>query len=548
MYTKFYDNTIITKFVKELVSKTNVPFISTWKPGDFAIRGMLYLTRDAIWKCQHTGWPENINATCPKSHISTQSGSYNLDELRFFKRVSTYVFGEEYYNITGRYESKILGYDNITHFYLGQYLRMMRDIYDLDMMPFYNCFGNEYLADIDFNQRGEVFSASSQNNSYKILSVPVRFGQQYMIAINSEVPIECICAIYGSKGFIKELTENLNTVNSAEDEDGKRHNTYKKFQRTQFQSPVLYRTVSWHQLYQNLHKDDNETINNKAYDQGLGQFERYLRLLIKIPKSNKSSVVVIEGDYPVVSTFESPNTSSVTWSNQYLYGTSVNSKTVTGDWIRPEVIQNFSNNFSHAANYFPRKSYKVKYRLTDNNLKKCFSGELITSPLDSTSSTFEGRVKFEIMNKHINNHYQIITDLQRSNIVVDQVLECVEYEVAKPNKEPLLSPLGLLQVSDGNIYAFSDRLIEYLVQNVINHLDEFSKDVERVQKYSKSEMNWLKNASRYSGEIVTGVWDKDFQEYLFKLVKDSSILGRHIDLTGYVDKDTETIITRGQKV
>jgi hypothetical protein len=68
MYTKFYDNTLTTKFIKALVAKTNVPFISTWKPGDFAIRGMLYLTKDAIWKCQHTGFPKSIDDVCDSNN------------------------------------------------------------------------------------------------------------------------------------------------------------------------------------------------------------------------------------------------------------------------------------------------------------------------------------------------------------------------------------------------------------------------------------------------------------------------------------------------
>jgi hypothetical protein len=145
MYTKFYDNTLTTKFVKELVAKTNVPLISTWRPGDFAVKGMFYLTKNSIWECQHTGWPKNINDVCE------EGSGVEVKNIPFFKRVSPYVFGEEYPNITGRYESKISGYDSTTHFYLGQYLRMMRDIYDLDLMPFYNCFGNEYVSDIDFN-------------------------------------------------------------------------------------------------------------------------------------------------------------------------------------------------------------------------------------------------------------------------------------------------------------------------------------------------------------------------------------------------------------
>jgi hypothetical protein len=87
--------------------------------------------------------------------------SNNIDKsktmsVRFFERVSPYVFGQEYFNITGNYKSDLLGYDATTHFYLGQYLRMMRDIYDLDLMPFYNCYSGENLVDIDFNAKGEV--------------------------------------------------------------------------------------------------------------------------------------------------------------------------------------------------------------------------------------------------------------------------------------------------------------------------------------------------------------------------------------------------------
>jgi hypothetical protein len=47
---------------------------------------------------------------------------------------------------------------------------------------------------------------------------------------------------------------------------------------------------------------------------------------------------------------------------------------------------------------------------------------------------------------------------------------------------------------------------------------------------------------------VDGVWDEDLRRYLFELTKKSKYLSRKIDLTGYVDKDTEMIITRGQRV
>lgn len=128
MYTRFNDNTIETKFVKQLVAKTQVPFISTWKPGDFAVRGMLYITRDAIWKCNHTGWPKHLMDTCSLSThaviVDKEDGIYRdgvkeTNSVPYFTKVSPYNFGEEYYNITGSYQSNILGYDATTHFYLG---------------------------------------------------------------------------------------------------------------------------------------------------------------------------------------------------------------------------------------------------------------------------------------------------------------------------------------------------------------------------------------------------------------------------------------------
>jgi hypothetical protein len=76
---------------------------------------------------------------------------------------------------------------------------MMRDIYDLDLMPFYNCYANEVITDIDFSSdaRVEIVSTKASYNSlYKILSVPVKFGKTYMVAIDSELPVEMMCVAY----------------------------------------------------------------------------------------------------------------------------------------------------------------------------------------------------------------------------------------------------------------------------------------------------------------------------------------------------------------
>ena len=71
----------------------------------------------------------------------------------------------------------------------------------------------------------------------------------------------------------------------------------------------------------------------------------------------------------------------------------------------------------------------------------------------------------------------------------------------------LLSKLSLLMINTKNVYAFSDRLIEYLLLNVIDYQDEISKNTLRAQTY----MNLLTKTG-----IQPGVFDVKTRYYLFK--------------------------------
>ena len=44
------------------------------------------------------------------------------------------------------------------------------------------------------------------------------------------------------------------------------------------------------------------------------------------------------------------------------------------------------------------------------------------------------------------------------------------------------------------------------------------------------------------------VWDDKLREYLYNLTLASNYITNKFDITGYVDKDVEQVITRGQKV
>ena len=93
-------------------------------------------------------------------------------------------------------------------------------------------------------------------------------------------------------------------------------------------------------------------------------------------------------------------------------------------------------------------------------------------------------------------------------------------------------------INTKNVYAFSDRLIEYLLLNVIDYQDEISKNTLRAQTY----MNLLTKTG-----IQPGVFDVKTRYYLFKkYMEENDNIG--YDITGFVDKDMEKFITRGYDV
>jgi hypothetical protein len=58
----------------------------------------------------------------------------------------------------------------------------------------------------------------------------------------------------------------------------------------------------------------------------------------------------------------------------------------------------------------------------------------------------------------------------------------------------------------------------------------------------------LENRSRYRKSFTKGVWDSNLRMYLYNLALTNPITPLNINVDGYVDKNLETIVTRGQDV
>lgn len=423
---QFYTNTIESKFIKDLIATTPLPTIDTLYKGKWIVPGCYYITDCNVVKA---------------NSIEGSVEAFQFDPDNFSSQltiISPYKFDSNYPGLTSTYNSINDGYDSKTHYYLGNYLRCIRDLHDINLMPFYNCYNGEYVTDIfiststtttkavdDSSNETEVttinhniIQSDPNVRGKKVISIPVKFGETYSIFVDCSTEVEIMCGFYGNKGYISPTQTPAVEI--------KTENKYASLRYASFRDGFTYTTP----------KPEKSTY----------PYTRFFRMFIQLPLNTESSIVVLEGDYTTKNT---------------AYGT-----------------------------------------YTYNEEEKQLAIDI---------SDFPTKVK---------------------------------------QNQTLLSDLSLTQIAGTVSYAFSDRLIEYLTYNVITGEETITQNISRVQQYASSLINAkLNHTEPFNMSLSTpDVWDTKLQTYLFNLAKESKYIQNKLDLTGYVDKDVEQVITRGQEV
>lgn len=409
---QFYTNTIESKFIKQLIATTNLPTVDTLYKGKLLVPGCYYVTDNYLVRAKS----------------DSKDTVFEYDPEKFNQQldiIHPYNFGQNYPGFTSTYRSINDGYDSKTHYYLGEYLRCIRDLHNIDLMPFYNCYTNDYVTDIfigtatasDTETASDKLVIKQSNpNIYgkKVIAVPVKFGTTYSIFVDCGTQVQVITGLYGNKGLIKltdkKITSNPNS--SSDNEDNGAVYSYTSFR-------------------------DGFTYTTPYPDSTTYPYTRFLKLFIQLPLNVDSSIVILEGDYT-----------------------------------------------------------------------------LKTKPLSVHAS------------------------------VPDSIF------LKTRSVNSLISELSLTQISSSRSYAFSNRLIEYLVYNVITQDETINKNIERIQTYASSLTNAQLNFTPAFDmkDSTKDVWDDKLREYLYNLTLASNYITNKFDITGYVDKDVEQVITRGQKV
>ena len=440
MFQKFFESTIECKFIKSLLYNTNLPIINTVAAHDLMIKGIYYVYKSDIIKCTKTGYLEEVVLRCSDDVVKKDDGSLEPrvpcaettivgSRSKFMNSaqydiIQPYDFGRYYPQLTQRYIPKNAYYDNETHRFLGDYLRCYRDLYDIDLMPFYNCYNYEtfddfHLVDLD---KGWV---DYKNNSVKVLAIPIKYNKTYTIAVESNSKVLCKTVLHGPFGMLKEtnnngleyLTDQIHSdaltlkyklVGDNPDDKNYRTEVLKdpkvfSISNTSFRKPFTIRVDNNKYKYQKL--------------------EKYLYLALQLPKDNESSVVVLEGDY-------------------------------------------------------------------SNEAKKIIDvSSLLDMPVDEVNKIF-------------------------------------------------ISPLGLLQINTNSIYAFNNRLIEYLLLNVITNRETVRGNIGLAQ----DKIDFMDKAP----DALFDAWDNRLRYTLYNKYMNAKGVNK-LDITGFVDKDMARFLNKTQK-
>lgn len=412
---EFNNTHIFTGYLKQLMSSFNLPSCKVYN-NEFADYVMTHGKEDPRIVESFDTINENrlASRTLYLRNNELYSLFYNGDQTYWKKQSDIYYDREK--NIPGltkNLKSPGVYYDTKTHEYLGDFLRFIRDYYDVNLMSLYNCFNNktvsniyiekvyyeEKISETDTSKKERikhiVTTFDSTDSKYRIFAIPVKLFEKYTIAIDCYKGVEMFCGLYN---------KTLDLSDKALDLFNK---TYQKIDKTIFNQPFLYTKLdvsNWNRaLEQQVNEKDIKLLEDvtKISRCDILNREQDLKLFIKIPISCESSITILEGDYCCFNNFTFAPTKKL------LSTADIKLKQELWDYKTNHCVINFDNKINlNSSNFKPISKLQLlayntgkSYPFSDR-LIEYLTGSAI-SPLDGISDNIKRAQR--VMNQ--NNHY-----------------------------------------------------------------------------------------------------------------------------------------------
>lgn len=428
----------MSRFIKNLLATTPIPMLNYVKNNDIILEGVLYIYDGYIIRCVETGrlFVSSAEKLYPSSTLYPSVVLYpgNGEASAKFMVVALYDKSDTRYNYS--YHSRFGYYDSETHRHLGEYLRSLKHMESLDLMPYYNCYNYSIVENVYLKQKPLTNSKSyviGTNDRYKVMAVPIKFFQKYTVAIDCPTEVMCRCVIYNDSGMIlKDVTAPEGSTSYWSDD---LESSFICYNNTSFNKPFVY----------SVSTEDKDMLRQ----------QNNLYLLIQVPHTNNSSVVVLEGEY-------------------------------------------------------------IGYE----------------------GSTRLYTVGAEISNDG-NGGFEFKKDGEKSG----------EGHGVMSTTKKFNPQLSLLSFNCKTTFAFSDRLIEYLLWNVIHPADELYENVQRVQEAMCKIDKSVGEKYGYNSEMILnrrkfGLWDDKLSDVLLEFIEDNRSTYVLNDMDSNINKDIEYLFIR----
>ena len=339
-------------------------------------------------------------------------------------------------------------YDSVTHEYLGDYLRFLRDYYNVDLMSMYNCFSNKIYSNIyfsfkphtntDLTEKDKVIF-DSRDPRYNIYAFPVKLFSNYTIAISCNQSIEMFCGLYKTK-----LAASGKGLDKAVDLAKK---TYKKINRTFFSQPFLYDklNVDYWNFEIEAPADDNgqrRLLDSSTFTTrwDIINREQDLKLFIKIPTSCKSTIVVLEGDFRNSNnSLYAPQIRKSLTMDSCFAGENVMIKGITAAALRGYAPANQGTNIESFTNCYSRATLDGQSyyglvgptKTTNNIIACCYNAN---SPIAGSVSAYTD----------YGQAYKVINSYESFELPADYTLDKNNPQYKKHNQAVYVTPEKLL--------------------------------------------------------------------------------------------------------
>lgn len=530
---KFNNNHIFTGYLKQLLSNFNLPncrvytrdyaeYLNKYGKEDPRVlesigtlgKGCMAMQTNYIkdYAIQHYYW----NASVDTEHKKC-----------YWKKSSESLFDPEVSipGLTRTLKSNSIEYDTITHEYLGDYLRFIRDFYEVDLMSMYNCFNNKIYSNISCNIAGSATTPNivfnSFDSNYRIYAFPVKLFEKYTIAIDSFSGVEMFCGFYGTSLETLDKSKTLITK------------TYTKLNNCSFKTPFLFDKLTEENW--NLNSDMSSGIEALANEKrshitrwDVAAKEKNLKLFIKVPSSCKSSIVVLEGDYRHYNDYK------------YSFEKANNTREHEGVWKYQanHAVVNLSKQIDHNNTKFKPIS---KLQLLELNTGESYpfatrlieylSGNTITS-LDPIADNIKRVQKVASQNQQ---YFRIegIWDPKLQKLVYEQLMSGGPFEVLPVEKTVIKTQNGVkeaVKVKNFNTQVLSDGT----KVNIRKLNDLVIKEDDEIKSYYKANLILKQKPNQTpSSEILVdsrrGLQPRNGHNSKSTLY----------DILGYIDKDAE---------